>query len=72
MRENTPKWRIDPSYDVEQGKIAQEFLDSNFGSKFQISQPAWYPDRAIKILHMEIFFFFFFWVVFNVWLIENI
>ena len=53
MREITPKWRIDLSYDVEHAKKkkkAQDFFDSNFGSKFQFSQPGWYPDLAIKIL----------------------
>ena len=45
MRVITPKWRIDLSYDVGRAKIAQQFRIAIFGSKFQISQPAWYPDR---------------------------
>ena len=28
------------------------FLDSDFCTKFQISQPGWYPDQAIKIRHI--------------------
>ena len=37
-------------------KMTSRFLDSNFCTKFQISQPGWYPDQAIKILHMENFY----------------
>ena len=40
-------------------KIAQEFLDSNFGTKFQISQPGWYPDRGNKNFHSFVYFAFF-------------
>ena len=53
MREITPKWRIGVGYDVEHAKIAQEFWVPIFGSKFQISQPDWYPDRAINLLQMS-------------------
>ena len=35
-------------------KMISRFLDSYFCTKFQISQPGWYPDQAIKIRHMEI------------------
>ena len=34
-------------------KMTSRFLDSYFCTKFRISQPGWYPDRAIKIRHFE-------------------
>ena len=37
-------------------KMISRFLDSYFCTKFQISQPGWYPDQAIKIRHMENFY----------------
>ena len=36
-------------------KMISRFLDSYFCTKFQISQPGWYPDQAIKIRQMGIF-----------------
>ena len=33
-------------------KMTSRFLDSYFCTKFQISQPGWYRDRAIKILQV--------------------
>ena len=37
-------------------KVISQFLDSYFCTKFQISQPGWYPNQAIKNLHMADFF----------------
>ena len=34
-------------------KMISRFLDSHFCIKFQISQPGWYPDQAIKIRHLS-------------------
>ena len=36
MREITPKWRIDPIYDVGHAKTAQKFLDSNFWEQIPV------------------------------------
>ena len=37
---------------LDSQKMISRFLDSYFCTKFQISQPGWDPDQAIKIRHI--------------------
>ena len=47
------KWHQSTIYHVILAKNCSRYLGSNFCTKFQISQPGWHPDRAIKIPQIE-------------------
>ena len=47
-KKNTSKWLQNVFLTLDSQKMTSRFLDSYFCTKFQISQPGWYPDQAIK------------------------